>query len=216
MNTKAAVLFRGPIRPDVDSVLENVRMLRKSLFDLEVAHTTYLATWTLPQETLARLAPAFDNLIVLNPLDQSALETELDFAPGVWNPVNAFRQYFMCQTALTSIAADDCFTHIVHSRTDAAIEFVDRDAWFNDGYCTVHINDDHPASFINDQFAVGPRETMKAAWSYGSRDRLKELLRQSVRPESVLQDMLDMSGIVPTAAPLTRWELNATRHAIPA
>lgn len=220
MPQHVAVLFRGPLRPDIPSVLENVTFLCDSIRSLDCIPVTYLATWC-PEDIdeMRRVEESgfFDNFIFIKPLINSEIpiKTERDRFPLGGTPVNAFRQYYLSLSAISVIANDWRFSHIVHSRTDMIATIDNKESWFNNDYCTIHIDIGISTSFINDQFAVAPPEIMHKAWHYGAIGDLVDMIEAAQKPEDVLQAVISKNGVEPRVAHLARWELNASRHIQP-
>lgn len=141
-------MIRGPVRPDVESVINNILSLKKKLLDLkpELEIDTFLVTTTKfdgDSSIDPRLNSVFDNLIFLprvskEKLDRSTFGHEWwPTGQNLWNTVNL---HYAAKAGIGLIKEIDEYEFIIHTRTDLIdilISKQDINKWFNKNYYNV-------------------------------------------------------------------------------
>lgn len=220
---KIAVLFRGPVRPNNQSVLDRVHEFLSQFNGQPVEIHTYLATWRYWKEEKSTdliNVNVFDNVIMqTEPTDERI--SKFVSVPVLKNTVSVgppFKMYYQSKTAIDLICNNDDYDFIVHTRTDLQmIIYPYFNEWFDPlHYVALHT---HPEPFtteytpwLNDQFGIAPAALMKKAWDYGTLENLGKLLDQADIPERVLQTIVDTNGVPVKSAPHSVWNLDPERN----
>lgn len=227
---KIAVLFRGPVRPDVISVTYRVREFMAQFHGAQNAElTTYLATWRnwRQQRALDLVAQdLFDNILVqTEPTDQQIERcTRLKKLPNGADIRPVFNMYYQSKTALDLIHAADDYDFIVHTRTDMIMQMGEHiTEWFDPnayaaphvpGVAAPHAPHIRPEDlWMCDQYGVAPARMMHGAWDYVDLGQLGRMIEAADIPERVLQMMMQTRGIPAKAPPNQLWELDPRRNA---
>lgn len=213
---KIAVLFRGPVRPQISSVIDRVKEFMTQFNGAQVEIHTYLATWrSWKQNRAAELMAMdlFDNVIMqtMPTVEHHRRCTSLVKLPNGADIEPVYNMYYQCKTALDLIVNADTYSYIVHTRTDLQMIMGQHiNDWFDPNYYVApHI---HPDSWMCDQFGVATGETMHKAWDYGDIANLGRLIEQADKPEAVLQTMIDNAGIKVRTAQYLAWTLDPMRN----
>lgn len=215
---RIAVLFRGPVRPSKDGVFARVAEFLNQFNGLPVEIHTYLATWRNWKGTKAAdliNLDIFDNVIMqTEPRPELAFHRTIaksDKTPGIWNIPTTYNMYYQSKAALDLIHAADDYDYIVHTRTDLQMIMAPYfDQWFVPGhYVTIHT---HPNPWMCDQVGVAPAAMMQAAWDYGTLANLGRMFEVAIRPEHVLEMMIDSKNIPVRTAQYTAWQLDPNRN----
>ncbi len=219
---KAAVLFRGPIRPDAKHVHNSITDLMMQLDAEPVDLTVYLATWRTPEalRSLTEIAPEYiKSTIILDMPNILKIHPELNelrLSKSLSPAKNCFYQYYMSKIAIDMICNIGGYDLIVHTRPDLYIKLGSNiKDWLrkdNDMYRTIHTREDAQNSFINDQFSIARSEIMKSAWDYGSTDQLIEMIKASEKPEDVLQSLIDSANLKTLKLPIIECHLDPSRN----
>lgn len=226
---KVAVLFRGPTRPDVSSVVARVNEFMQQLdavSNIEV--TTYLATWRKWKAVDASQLLAldlFDNVIMLSQPSDAQIEraTLIKTVPSGQVIRAVYNMYYQVKTALDIIRTADDYQYIVNTRTDMVMQLGEHlPQWFDvAAYTAPHVpgvfapHAPHiPAEdmFMCDQFGIAPALMMCAAWDYGSIADLGRRIEAVQLPEQVLENMIAERGIPVKAPPFLAWQLDSRRN----
>lgn len=227
---KIAVLFRGPVRPDVASVTYRVREFMSQFQGAQNAEfTTYLATWRTwkQQRALDLLAhDLFDNIVVQTEPTDAQIEraTRIKKLPNGADIRPVFNMYYQSKTALDLIHAADDYDFIVHSRTDMIMQMGEHiTEWFDqNAYTAPHVpgvaapHAPHIAPedlWMCDQFGIAPAKMMHDAWNYMDVKQLGAMIEAADIPERVLQMMITTHKIPVKAPPRMLWELDPRRNA---
>ena len=212
---KIAVLFRGPLRPNIESVLEKVNYFMMHFNGSNAEVHTYLATWRYYNSQKASDLiglDMFDNVIMqTQPTDEQAqARTGMSYMKNGTAIGNVYRMYYQSKTALDLINSHDYYDYIIHTRTDLYMALDQPELWFNPTYYAApHV---HPQPWMCDQFGIANAEMMHRAWDYGTQDNLNRMLQNASIPENVLQTMMDEAGITAKAAPYRLWQLDDNRN----
>ena len=226
---KIAVLFRGPVRPDINSVVFRCQEFVDQFRGVQnVELVTYLSTWrTWKQHTASTLLglDLFDNVIMqTEPTDaQIQRATTITKLPNGADIRPVFNMYYQSKTALDLIHAADDYAFIVHSRTDMIMQMGEHiTQWFDQtAYTAPHVpgvaapHAPHIAPedlWICDQFGIAPSAMMQAAWDYGTIQDLGKRIEAADIPERVLQNMMRERNIIAKAPPTVQWALDPRRN----
>lgn len=214
---KVAVLFRGPVRPDVQNASARCREFMSQFGNVQnVEFTTYLATWRNWKDQKASDLLAldqFDNVIMQTEPTDAQIErcTKIKNLPNGAHIRPVFNMYYQSKTALDVIHAADDYDYIIHSRTDIRM-FMGQHMqhWFDpNAYTAPHV---HPHPWMCDQFGIAPAAMMYAAWNYGSIVQLGRDIEAADIPERVLQNRMDLLGIPVKAPQYIIWDLDPRRN----
>ncbi len=214
---KVAVLFRGPIRPHVNSVIVRINEFMQQFSGAQgVEFHTYLATWRhWRQQKASDLInlDMFDNVLMQEmPTDAHRLRcTKLTKLPNGADIEPVYNMYYQSKTALDLIVRSDTYSYIIHNRTDLQMMFGSHiNNWFDPNYYVApHV---HPHPWMCDQFGIAPGAMMHRAWDYGEIDELGRLIESADKPEAVLQTMIDRAGIPVRTAQYATWSLDPNRN----
>jgi hypothetical protein len=214
---KIAVLFRGPIRPNLQSVLARCGEFMQQFSGAQnVEFHTYLATWRYWRQQKASdliNLDLFDNVIMQEaPTESHRLRcTKLTKLPNGADIEPVYNMYYQSKTALDLIVRSDTYSYIIHNRTDLQMLFGEHiNSWFDPNYYVApHV---HPNPWMCDQFGIAPGAMMHKAWDYGELDNLGRLIEAADKPETVLQTMIDSAGIPVRTAQYTSWMLDPARN----
>lgn len=214
---KIAVLFRGPVRPDIPSVVARCsELMTQFQYIQNVEFTTYLATWRTWKNVNATDLIGmnlFDNVLMQTQMGDQQIElfTKLKNLPGGHTIRSVWNQYQQSKIALDTIMSTDRYDFIVHSRTDIVMQFGPHlQQWFDFGaYTAPHVTG---APWMCDQFGIAPAPMMHAAWDYGSLENLGQMMDQVDIAERILELMLAKSNIPVKAVPYTAWQLDPNRN----
>lgn len=226
---KIAVLFRGPVRPTIPSVLARCDEFMSQFRQVENAEfTTYLATWRTWKDIKAADLVAmdrFDNVLMQTQMSDTQIAdfTKVQRLPGGHTIRSVWNQYHQCKVALDWVADSDRYDFIVHSRTDIIMQFGPHLAqWFDpNAYVAPHVTGvfaphaPHiPADqmFLCDQFGVAPAEMMRAAWNYGTMERLGEMIDRADIQERIVEWLAADAQLPLKAAPWAAWTLDPQRN----
>ena len=215
---KIAVLFRGPVRPNNQSVMNRVIEFLYQFQNTNIEIHTYLATWRYHNDQRAADLIAtdfFHNVIMQSEptIDQVRRATDLTLLKNGSRADWVYNMFYQSKTALDLIHAADNYDFIVHTRTDIQIMLHPyMHQWFDsDNYVTLHTYKDEN-SWINDQFGVAPAAMMQRAWDYGTLENLGRLMKLAEFPEMILQrNMIDHNIPVKTGQ-YSIWQLDPTRR----
>ena len=220
---KIAVLFRGPLRPNIKSVTDRVNEFLWQFHKRGIRLHTYLATWRNYRDQKA------SNLLAMDLFDNVIMQTQptLEWINSNCTPItqikntapveHAFWMYYQSKLAIDLIHAADKYDYIIHTRTDMRMTIDSKmQEWFvPDTYVAVHTHREpfttDKDAWMNDQFGIAPAHIMQQAWDYGDMKNLGRLLEQADIPDRVLQRMIDSKGIKFKSAPYDEWILDPTR-----
>lgn len=214
---KIAVLFRGPVRPNLQSVVARCSEFMQQFSGAQnVEFHTYLATWRYWRQQKASdliNLDLFNNVIMQEmPTDAHRQRcTKLTKLPNGADIEPVYNMYYQSKTALDLIVRSDTYSYIIHNRTDLQMLFGEHiNSWFDPNYYVApHV---HPHPWMCDQFGVAPGAMMHKAWDYGELDNLGRLIEAADKPEAVLQTMIDTAGIPVRTAQYRSWILDPTRN----
>lgn len=214
---KIAVLFRGPVRPDVSSVVARCsELMTQFQYVQNVDFTTYLATWRTWKNTNASellKLNLFDNVLMQTQMSEEQIElfTKVKHLPGGHTIRSVWNQYHQCKIALDLITSSDRYDFIIHSRTDIFMQFGQHiQQWFDGGaYTAPHITN---APWMCDQFGIAPANMMHAAWNYGTMEQLGQMVDKADIQERILEWMINAANIPQKAVPYDVWHLDPNRN----
>lgn len=214
---KVAVLFRGPVRPNLQSVVTRCGEFMQQFSGAQnVEFHTYLATWRYWRQQKASdliNLDLFNNVIMQEaPTEAHRLRcTKLTKLPNGADIEPVYNMYYQSKTALDLIVRSDTYSYIIHNRTDLQMLFGQHiNDWFDPNYYVApHV---HPHPWMCDQFGIAPGAMMHRAWDYGEIDELGRLIEAADKPEAVLQTMIDRAGIPVRTAQYQSWALDPARN----
>lgn len=226
---KIAVLFRGPMRPDTDSVVARCSEFMNQLRQITNAEFhTYLATWRSWRDHKASTVlgmDLFDNVIMQTEPTDAQIEraTKIKRLPNGAAIRPVYNMYYQSKTALDLIHAADDYAFIIHTRTDMVMDLGQHlPQWFDaEAYTAPHVpglaapHAPHiPAAdmWMCDQFGIAPAPWMQRAWDYGSTAELGRRIEAADKPEAVLQTMIEEAHIPVKAPPHAHWVLDPRRN----
>ena len=226
---KVAVLFRGPVRPDLQSVWMRVTEFMQQLSTVSnIEVTTYLATWRRWKDVDASKLigmDLFDNVLMqTQPSDaQIARATAIKAVPSGQIIRAVYNMYYQVKTALDIIHSADDYHYIINTRTDMVMQLGEHlPQWFDQhAYTAPHVHGVYAAhtphiqaseQFMCDQFGIAPAAMMHAAWDWGSIAELGRRIEAVQLPEQVLQNMITERGIPVKAVPYRAWQLDPQRN----
>ena len=190
---KIALLFRWPVRPDVETVVTNLNLLKKSFqeYDLE----TYLLTWNdeLWQSIVKK--NIFDNYFIFNEPKIEFIDTKINTRIK-WqeNLYDRHFKMFWSQKLFLDIIENSWrkYDFIIVSRPDLKIEITDAKKWLKKDTFNVpllpNIDKDelfkkHGEIIVTDQFSIATQENMYKAWNFWSNEEFNELYKISTFAE---------------------------------
>lgn len=228
---KIAVLFRGPVRPNTQSVVARFKefMGHFAVLPPGVEVHTYLATWDRWRgHRAAELLSLdlFDNVMMQSMPTEAHRQrcTSVVKLPNGADIEPVFNMYYQSKTALDWIVRSDTYSYIIHTRTDLQMVLGQHiNDWFDpEHYVAPHV----PGVFaphaphikaedlwICDQFGVATGANMHRAWDYGDISGLGRRIELADKPEAVLQGMIEDAGIPMRTAPYMLWNLDPARNA---
>lgn len=206
---KIAVLFRGPIRLDVDTHVKINRYNYKSIKErLNCNVEPYLLGYTKPVKR--RLEGCLDFKTVLKVKEPSENDNlflsdsrmNVPFKSG-HSRINAFKQYFAMQQWVASFERTnyDC-THVFYCRTDVAVDIVDKNNWLtSDGYSTAHAKNINGA-FTCDYVGCAPVNIFTKVWNTTDAQGIVRFLVESNQAEELLDYSITKHKIRLYTAPI--------------
>ncbi|AEI37963.1 hypothetical protein [Zymomonas mobilis] len=221
---KIAILMRGPIRPNIESVLSKAILIKEEISKKTDSVDIFISTWKEDGIDYSSLisSPIINNIFILSKPSQEEVIKKIGF-PNLkqgYPTYNAYLQYYMCRFALKTIKNYKNYDFIVHSRTDLSISFGEHiEKWFSPNiYKTIHISDRHlgGAGFTNDQFAIATTDNMIKAWDYETIDHLRVLMEYANIPENILEGIMAKNNVIAEQTPFNSWELDPNRHSVAA
>jgi hypothetical protein len=176
---KLGVLFRGPIRPSIQSVMQKRKLLVDQLKGHDV--TTYLATWSTwkgSDSTAILSNKMFDTVLsqpVVKPERIHKFTSKIRLPSSTY--VNrVFSMYYQTLTALNIMIQQDDYDFIIHARTDCSVVFGNMNDWFDkDHYVTDGYIMNTPL-LPKDWITVATPDIMKKVWDYGSLTDLGKMI----------------------------------------
>lgn len=219
---KIAVLFRGPLRPNHNSVVSRVNEFLWQFNKRGIRLHTYLATWKdyrgQPAGPLLS-QNIFDNIIMQTPPSDERIR-QFVRVPQLKNTAEItypFYMYYQSKTALDLIHSADDYDYIIHTRTDMRM-IIDThfDQWFTpDTYVAIHTHREpfttDKDAWMNDQFGIAPASIMQQAWDYGTLENLGRMFDDADIPDRILQRMIDSKNIKFKSAQYDKWTLDPGR-----
>ena len=196
-NKKIAVLFRGPIRPDLDTVVSYSARLLQELRYAGFNVTSYIATWKdyNKDEVKKILATDLYNNVILQqkPTPERIKQYVSRECYGIYPTSNVFNMYYQSKTAIDLIAATDEYNYIVHSRTDLYIKFGKYiNDWFDGEQYSSPVR---KTPWICDWISIAKPDIMQSAWNYYTNKQLGILIDNTEIPEHILISMIEHNNI---------------------
>jgi hypothetical protein len=219
---KIAVLFRGPLRPNSESVVARVNEFLWQFNKRGIRLDTYLSTWRdYRGQKAADLIgmDLFDNVIMQTPPSDERIRKfvkvkQLENTADITYP---FYMYYQSKTAIDLIHNADDYDYIIHTRTDMRM-IIDSyiNEWFiPDTYVAIHTHrkpfTTESDAWMNDQFGIAPAHIMQQAWDYGTLENLGRMFDNADIPDRILQRLIDSKGIKFKSAQYNEWILDPQR-----
>lgn len=212
-----ACIIRGPIRPNHNSVINNINTFLESFKDFKENIDLYLCTWEEYSQSSSEIKKHFDDINVIT----TSLEKNPVFGQKyLFNKLNCYRQFISAKFFISSISKLKKYDFLIHTRTDMRMKIEPKE-WFNQNfYTTIHSGQNLKDNwqnfsgehFTNDQFSVAQPEIMEKAWDYGTEKELIELIDTVPFPEKILDFNIEKNKVfVKVARPLI-WNLDYERH----
>lgn len=217
---KLACLVRGPIRPNSESVISNIKTLLASVDD-KYPVDCFLCTWEHDVTKAQAVIDRFENMrIIICKLENSPYDKdEMGGSPDCWmfNKMNCYKQYVSSRYFIGEVSNYSDYDFIIHTRTDLRMK-VSIEQWlYKDSYVTISsahsVNGNwNPHRITNDQFAIAQPSVMKDAWDYGSEEQLIRMINTVAYSEMIIDNNIIKNCVrVRTAQPIM-WELDKDRH----
>lgn len=202
MIMKIALLFRGPLRPNPEKVIENTQHTVNELKSAGHEVRTFLATWPTYNHYSAedlRQRNVFDHIIIT---DEPTPEYVKQYVhrlqiPGSHSTIdNVFKMYVQSKNAIDVILQTGKFDRIVHSRPDIIVRFGSYlDSWLTLSESNYVRQRCDAAWWINDTIGMAPPDIMQRAWDWHSLEELGTRIDQVTIPEEVLMGLIADNGV---------------------
>lgn len=206
---KVAIIVRGPIRPDIDTVIKNIRLLKKSFLEFEV--DVYLMAWNSIETSDFIIAKEVDNIILIKEPTTEFISEKLTTRTKQNSLFDRnYKAFWSVRTAIRIIRDTQInYDWIVLTRTDLEISIRNANKWMNDSLYTMPKQENY---VINDQFGIAKPEVMYKAWDYIDLPTLNQLYGQSFNPEECLKKIMELNGVLIQKQKASHYELNLKRH----
>jgi hypothetical protein len=209
---KVALLFRGPVRPELEPCVANFHLLKTCFNNYEI--TTFVVAWDTEMGQAFKTMNIADHCVLLpKPTDQDMFN---NLSPGGTQPFpkllnfgfNAYRQMINVRALLDLMDSTKItFDWVVIARLDQRMR-VDPRIYMFDGAYTAPNVDTHP---INDQFGIGRPNIVRRAWDYETFENMAHHFRHNDNPEEALQSQAKARGIVLRQAGVVECTLHPKR-----
>jgi len=218
---KIAILFRGPIRPNPQSVIDRYTEFMNQFINVvsnsgPIVIHTYLATWrNWKNHNASDLLSLnlFNNVLMQEePVEETrTLCTKIQKLPNGADIIPVYNMYYQSKMALNLIENSNNYDYVIHTRTDAQVilnQFIPE--WFDsNNYVAPHV---HPEPWMNDQFGIAPAKLMYSAWDYGTIENLGKMIESADIPERVLEFMMRNASIPVKAGKYVAFNLDPNRN----
>jgi len=201
---KLAVIFRGPLRSNPSSVLDNSKFLLDQLINTGHEVHSYLATWTYHKDYHVSDLDLkyYDNVIALAEPTEDHIRryiTRRDFDGLHATVPNVYKMYYQIKSTIEIILGAGGYDRIVNSRTDVHVDFGEHMKNWIEPYAFMRpipirgdvLDDNGICDWIN----VAPPDVMYAAYNYGNQRDLSFLIDHAPTPEHILLHMLESRKI---------------------
>ena len=211
---KIAILFRGPIRPDVDTCIFNLNKLKESFIGYNI--TTFVVAWENESSIEFQKRNIADHCLLL-PMpteEQIALDLKLDTSNDLHMKRflvfgrNMYRQFISTHALLNLMNSKENYDWAVITRLDIKIK-INPSLYKNDNAYTAADVQKFP---INDQFGIGRPSIVQKAWDYENMDNMANLIKTNGNPEEVLQMQMKQREVTYKDANVIEYVLDAKRH----
>lgn len=216
---KLAVLFRGPMRPNIQQVLENAQLTIDELTAAGHDVTSFLATWSTHETASIQDLVSqkhFDHCIISDEPDIKLVnsyvhrQTALN---GHGTVYNIWKMYTQSKYAIDQIVQTESYDRIIHSRTDIRVNFGNHlDTWLESS-STYYVRPRCDAAWwYNDTVGVTTPIIMQRVWNWNSYEELGQRIDKVTIPEEVLMDLIKDSGYESIGLDLQEAALDPTRN----
>jgi hypothetical protein len=212
---KIAILFRGPVRPNINSVTQKIQFFMDQFSGFPAKIHTYLACyryWHHHRAIDLISSDWFNNVIMLTEpgAEQIRQCTDLHQIRNGMPIHSPYKMYTLSKIALDTVVQSDDYDYIIHTRSDLWMRMDPLQEWFvPDTYVAPHVTGD---PWMCDQFGVAPADIMHKAWDYGTKENLDHLFRSAAIPETVLELMMAKHDIKVKKGPYSQWHLDPMRN----
>jgi hypothetical protein len=197
---KICIVFRGPIRPNKESVIENINGLLScfSEFDYDVL----IASWFDEKD----LDFVLKNIKYKYLISENVPDINYSFNKHSFSPINCVKQFYLANIAIDFVLNKKIYDFMVITRTDLNI-FINPNDWLNKGfYSTIHAKK-CGQPFTNDQFAITEPNIMKLAWKYDNNDYLYRMIDNCLYPEQIIDHNIDSNDILTKQISPYNWSI---------
>lgn len=192
---KIAILFRGPLRPDIKTVSENIRNIKKSFSKYEL--DTFLFCWQDPQVGELVQSGLVDHVIQLKePSTEFCAERLKARCTKPWALFDRnYKMFWSQKLSLEIIRGMEIeYDWIITTRPDLSMEIADPELWLNKWHYTMPIPKWVNTGFT-DQFGIADMLTMYDTWNYNNLETLNKFYEESIGPEDCLRLMMESKKI---------------------
>ena len=201
---KIAVIIRGLIRPDAETVINNINLLKETFKN----HDTDFFFYTWNNQKYQKIAEEFPEMEIhaMKELDDAQIltyfngETQTQKRHGhVWKPANSYKMFWQTRLAIiNTLDARRGYDYIVITRPDLRIRIDNLEPWFCDDYVmdSAHC---HHNDRVGDQFGIGKPDVVFGAWNYKIVEMLNDFYLQTENPEEVLYNIIRSNNITTKA-----------------
>jgi hypothetical protein len=198
---KICLIIRGPIRPNKEVVLNNIKLISSSFFDYN--YDMVFATWNNNMDEVSYI---IDSINPKYSIISSLPKINYTFKDHSFNPKNCFNQFYLANKAIDFALSLNNYDFFVLMRTDLKMS-VDLKKWIKkDSYVTIH-SKQCGQPFTNDQFGIAPPNIMKNVWNYNDELSLYNLIDSSQYPEQIIDLNIESSGVSVLQEPPILWEI---------
>ena len=207
--SKIAIIFRGPIRPDVESVAKNIRLLKENFSKFDV--DTYLITWNNIGVSNFITNEGIDNLLIIKEPSKEFISQKLTTRTKENSLFDRnYKAFWSVRTGIKLVLDTKInYDWIVLTRTDLAVHIEDIEKWLSGDDYVMPTQENY---IINDQFGIAKPMIMDKAWDYIDLPNLNKLYGQSVNPEDCLKKIMEMNGVNTKKISADFYSLDIKRH----
>lgn len=198
---KICIIVRGPIRPNKETVLENIKLLKDSfsLFKCDIL----FATW---KERFQDISYLLKNINPNYLLIENIPNVDFEFKKHSFNPKNCFLQFYLANKAIDFAISKSKYDFIVMTRTDLKIS-IDPKEWIKDDfYVTIH-SKQCGELFTNDQFGIAQPNIMQLFWKYSDYESFFEKIDSCLFPEQIIDHNIERFNLKVIQKPTKIWEI---------
>lgn len=214
MKEHIAILFRGPIRPNVEDIAKNIIILKDCFKEFVIE--TFFVTWDGPHIYEIQALKLIDNYLILKEPNDSYIDTVMtsrarsEITSLFASNKTAYKQFWSQLLGIKMVISHGIYDFIVTSRPDLRIKIDNPHEWLRSKKYVMPTQECHLN--YNDQFGIADSETMLKAWDYKNIDNLVELYRDCLNPENCLANIMKSNNVSFDYIEASKYELNKKRH----